>query len=92
MKESAELANASEVLLVEEPMAAAIGIGVDVSKPEGNMIVDIGGSTTRDYVISLNGIGTKESILVAGDEQTKSILDWFGNRINLELVKELLKI
>ena len=83
MKESAELANASEVLLVEEPMAAAIGIGVDVSKPEGNMIVDIGGGTTEIAVISLNGIGTKESILVAGDEQTKSILDWFRNQHKL---------
>tara|TARA_Y100000768_G_scaffold236316_1_gene178719 strand:- start:11774 stop:12793 length:1020 start_codon:yes stop_codon:yes gene_type:complete len=83
VKESAELANASEVLLVEEPMAAAIGIGVDVSKPEGNMIVDIGGGTTEIAVISLNGIGTKESILVAGDEQTKSILDWFRNQHKL---------
>ena len=85
VKESAELANASEVLLVEEPMAAAIGIGVDVSKPEGNMIVDIGGGTTEIAVISLNGIGTKESILVAGDEQTKSILDWFRNQHKLEI-------
>ena len=83
VKESAELANASEVLLVEEPMAAAIGIGVDVGKPEGNMIVDIGGGTTEIAVISLNGIGTKESILVAGDEQTKSILDWFRNQHKL---------
>ena len=83
VKESAELANAREVLLVEEPMAAAIGIGVDVSKPEGNMIVDIGGGTTEIAVISLNGIGTKESILVAGDEQTKSILDWFRNQHKL---------
>jgi len=75
--ESAEHANASEVYLIEEPMAAAIGIGIDVSKPIGNMIVDIGGGTTEIAVISLNGIGTIETIRIAGDEQTKAIVDWF---------------
>ena len=83
VKESAELANSSEVYLVEEPMAAAIGIGIDVSKPIGNMIVDIGGGTTEIAVISLNGIGTSETIKVAGDEQTSAILDWFRNQHKL---------
>jgi len=81
--ESAEHANASEVYLIEEPMAAAIGIGIDVSKPVGNMIVDIGGGTTEIAVISLNGIGTIETIRIAGDEQTKSIVDWFNEQHKL---------
>ena len=85
VRESAELANASEVFLVQEPMAAAIGIGVDVSRPEGNMIVDIGGGTTEIAVISLNGIGTLQTIKIAGDEQTKSIIDWFRNQHKLEI-------
>ena len=85
VKESAELANASEVFLVQEPMAAAIGIGIDVSKPQGNMIVDIGGGTTEIGVISLNGIGTSEHMQIAGDEQTKSIIDWFRNQHKLEI-------
>jgi len=81
--ESAEHANASDVYLIEEPMAAAIGIGIDVSKPVGNMIVDIGGGTTEIAVISLNGIGTIETIRIAGDEQTKSIVDWFKEQHKL---------
>jgi rod shape-determining protein MreB len=81
--ESAEHANASEVFLIEEPMAAAIGIGIDVSKPVGNMIVDIGGGTTEIAVISLNGIGTIETIRIAGDEQTKAIVDWFKDQHKL---------
>ena len=81
--ESAEHANASEVYLIEEPMAAAIGIGIDVSKPVGNMIVDIGGGTTEIAVISLNGIGTIETIRIAGDEQTKAIIDWFKDQHKL---------
>jgi rod shape-determining protein MreB len=81
--ESAEHANASEVYLIEEPMAAAIGIGIDVSKPVGNMIVDIGGGTTEIAVISLNGIGTIETIRIAGDEQTKAIVDWFKDQHKL---------
>jgi len=80
VKESAEHANASEVYLIEEPMAAAIGIGIDVSKPVGNMIVDVGGGTTEIAVISLNGIGTIETIRIAGDEQTKAIIDWFKDQ------------
>ena len=64
-------------------MAAAIGIGIDVSKPVGNMIVDVGGGTTEIAVISLNGIGTIETIRIAGDEQTKAIVDWFKEQHKL---------
>ena len=80
VRESAEHANASEVHLIEEPMAAAIGIGLDVSKPVGNMIVDIGGGTTEIAVISLNGIGAMETIKVAGDKQTLAIVGWFKSQ------------
>ena len=83
--ESAEHANASEVYLIEEPMAAAIGIGIDVRKPVGNMIVDIGGGTTEIAVISLNGIGAIETIKIAGDEQTESIVEWFKSQHKLEI-------
>ena len=85
VSESAEHANASEVYLIEEPMAASIGIGIDVSKPVGNMIVDIGGGTTEIAVISLNGIGTLETIRIAGDEQTDAIIDWFKNQHKLHI-------
>ena len=77
IREEAEHANASEIYLISEPMAAGIGIGLDVSRPEGNMIVDIGGGTTEIAVISLNGIGAVETIKIAGDEQTESIIEWF---------------
>jgi len=83
VKESAEHANASEIYLISEPMAAAIGIGIDVTKPIGNMIVDIGGGTTEIAVISLNGIGAIETIKVAGDEQTDAIVEWFKNQHKL---------
>ena len=83
VKESAEHANASEIHLISEPMAAAIGIGIDVSKPIGNMIVDIGGGTTEIAVISLNGISAIETIKVAGDEQTDAIVEWFKNQHKL---------
>ena len=83
VKESAEHANASEIYLISEPMAAAIGIGIDVSKPEGNMIVDIGGGTTEIAVISLNGISAIETIKIAGDEQTEAIVEWFKNQHKL---------
>ena len=83
VKESAEHANASEIYLISEPMAAAIGIGIDVSKPIGSMIVDIGGGTTEIAVISLNGISAIETIKVAGDEQTEAIEDWFKNQHKL---------
>ena len=83
IRESVLGAGARDVKLIEEPMAAAIGIGIDVSKPVGNMIVDVGGGTTEIAVISLNGIGTIETIRIAGDEQTKAIVDWFKEQHKL---------
>ena len=68
VKDSGEKQAAREVFLVDEPIAAAIGIGLDISKPIGNIIVDIGGGTTEVAVISLNGVVTKKAIRVAGDE------------------------
>ena len=85
VKESAEHANASEVYLIEEPMAAAIGIGIDVNGPVGSMVVDIGGGTTEIAVISLNGIGALETINTAGDEQTESIVQWFKDHHKLAI-------
>ncbi|NOZ09355.1 MAG: rod shape-determining protein [FCB group bacterium] len=85
VRESAERANASEVHLIEEPMAAAIGIGIDISEPKGNMIVDIGGGTTEIAVISLNGIVEIEAIRIAGDEQDSAIISWFKNEHKLEI-------
>ena len=83
VKESAEHANASEIFLISEPMAAALGIGIDISKPTGNMIVDIGGGTTEIAVISLNGISAIETIKIAGDEQIDAIIEWFKNQHKL---------
>ena len=70
MKDSAERAGASEIFLIEEPMAAAIGVGLPVSEPSGSMIVDIGGGTTEVAVISLSGIVEAKSVRVGGDEAT----------------------
>lgn len=85
VRESAERANAREVYLIEEPVAAAIGIGLDISKPVGNMIVDIGGGTTEIAVIALNGIVAKEAIRVAGDEQDQAIINWFHDKHKLDI-------
>ncbi len=83
VKDSAERSNAREVFLIEEPVAAAIGIGIDISQPVGNMIVDIGGGTTEIAVIALNGIVTKESVRVAGDELDEAIVEHFKREHNL---------
>lgn len=83
VKDSAERRNAREVYLIEEPIAAAIGIGIDISQPVGSMIVDIGGGTTEIAVIALNGIVTKESIRVAGDEMDEAIIQYFKREHNL---------
>ena len=85
VKDSGERANAREVYLIEEPVAAAIGIGLDISKPVGNIIVDIGGGTTEIAVISLNGVVTKETIRIAGDEMDEAVLQWFRNEHKLEI-------
>ncbi len=85
VKDSGERAGALEVHLIEEPVAAAIGIGLDISKPIGNIIVDIGGGTTEIAVIALNGVVTKEAIRIAGDEMDEAIVHWFRNEHKLEI-------
>ena len=85
VRDSGERANASEVYLIEEPVAAAIGIGLDISKAVGNIIIDIGGGTTEIAVIALNGVVTKEAIRVAGDEMDQAVIQWFRNEHKLEV-------
>lgn len=81
--DSAEHANARERYLIHEPMAAALGIGLDVEQPQGNMIIDIGGGTTEIAVISLSGIVTDQSIRVAGDEFTLDIIEYVRRQHNI---------
>ena len=83
VKDSAEHANAKEVYMVHEPIAAAIGIGIDIEQPVGSMIVDIGGGTTEIAVIALSGIVCEQSIRIAGDVFTKDILDYMRRQHNL---------
>lgn len=83
VKEAALAAGAKEPIIMEEPMAAAIGAGLPVSEPTGNMIVDIGGGTTEVAVISLGGIVTSRSIRVAGDEMDDAIVAHIKRRYNL---------
>ncbi len=85
VKDSGERANAREVFLIEEPVAAAIGIGLDISQPVGNIIVDVGGGTTEIAVIALNGVVTKETIRIAGDEMDEAIVQWFRNEHKLDV-------
>lgn len=75
VRDSSEHAGGREVYMIYEPMAAALGIGLDVLAPEGNMIVDIGGGTTEIAVISLGGIVSNRSIRIAGDELTEDIIE-----------------
>lgn len=83
VRDSAEHAGAKEVHLLPEPMAAAIGVGIDVEAPVGNMIIDIGGGTTEIAVIALSGIVTVESIRTAGDEMNSAIIQYFKKNYNL---------
>jgi rod shape-determining protein MreB len=95
VRDSSEHAGGRDVYMIYEPMAAAIGIGIDVEAPEGNMIVDIGGGTTEIAVISLGGIVTNKSIRIAGDDFTADIVDYVGRQHNLrvgERTAEMIKI
>jgi len=95
VKDSAKHAGAGEVILVEEPMAAAVGVGLPVAEPAGNMIVDIGGGTTEVAVISLSGIVGSKSVRVGGDELDQAIIQHLKKVYNLgigELKAEKVKI
>jgi len=83
VKESAERVNAKEVYLIHEPMAAAIGIGIDIMQPKGNMIIDIGGGTTEIAVIALGGIVCEKSVKIAGDVFTNDIIYYMRTQHNL---------
>lgn len=83
VKESAENAGAREVFLIEEPMAAAIGAGLPITEPSGNMVVDIGGGTTEVAVISLAGIVYSQSVRVGGDKMDEAIVAYMKRKYNL---------
>ena len=83
VRESAESAGAREVYLVEQPMAAAIGVGLPIQEPSGNMIVDIGGGTTDIAVISLSGIVYSKSVRLGGDAMDEGIINYIKRKYNL---------
>lgn len=89
VRDSAERADGRDVYLIFEPMAAAVGIGLDVEAPEGNMIVDIGGGSTEIAVISLGGIVTNSSIRTAGDELTFAIQDYMSSQHNVKVSERM---
>ena len=95
VRDSSEHAGGRDVYMIYEPMAAAIGIGLDVEAPEGNMIVDIGGGSTEIAVISLGGIVSNKSIRIAGDDLTADIQEYMRRQHNVkvgERTAELIKI
>ncbi|MCP4870648.1 MAG: rod shape-determining protein [Proteobacteria bacterium] len=83
VRDSAAAAGAREIHLIEEPMAAALGAGLPVTEPQGNMIVDIGGGTTEVAVISLGGIVFSKSVRVAGDKMDEAVINWIRRHHNL---------
>ena len=95
VRESALSAGAREVFLIEEPMAAAIGAGIDIREPQGNLVVDIGGGTTEIGVVSLGGLVLSKSIRTAGDKIDASLVNYVRKKYNLligERVAEEIKI
>lgn len=85
VRDSSENAGGRDVYMIYEPMAAALGIGLDVEAPEGNMIVDIGGGTSEIAVISLGGIVCNKSIAVAGDNITDDIIEYIRSAYNMKV-------
>jgi len=85
VKDSAEQAGAKEVRLIHEPMAAAIGIGIDVMEPTGNMIIDMGGGTSEIAVIALGGIVNNKSIRIAGDDFNADIEEYMRKQHNINI-------
>lgn len=83
VRDSAELAGAREVYLIEEPVAAAIGAGLPIEEPAGNMVVDVGGGTTDVAVISLAGIVYSESVRIAGDKMDEALMSYIKRKYNL---------
>jgi len=83
VRESAERAGAREVILIEEPVAAAIGVGLPIAEPIGNMIIDVGGGTTEIAVISLKGIVFSKSIRIGGDEMDEAVVEYLKKTYNL---------
>jgi rod shape-determining protein MreB len=83
VRDSATSAGAREVFLIEEPMAAAVGVDLPVRQPTGNMIIDIGGGTTEVAIISMSGIVYSKSIRIAGDEMDEAIINYIKRKYNL---------
>lgn len=85
VRDSSEHAGGRDVYMLYEPMAAAIGIGIDVLAPEGNMVVDIGGGSTEIAVISLGGLVTNNSIRIAGNDLTQDIMEYLNRQYNIKV-------
>jgi rod shape-determining protein MreB len=83
VRDSAESAGAREVFLIDEPMAAAIGVGLPIQEPSGNMIIDIGGGTTEVAIISLSGVVYSKSVRIAGDEMDEAIVNYVKRKYNV---------
>lgn len=95
VRDSAKSAGASEVFLIEEPMAAAIGVNLAIQDPSGSMIIDIGGGTTEVAIISLSGVVYSKSVRIAGDEMDEAIINYVKRKYNLligERMAENIKI